>query len=71
MDDKEAYRILAISAGNEDEEYPDIVLRLRAHAVLWRGGRDPQHAYYCDEAADEIERLRSMEKTRVSEITPA
>lgn len=57
---EEAHRILAISFASEDEEYPDIVVRLRAHAVLWRNGRDPQHAFYCDEAADEIERLRTI-----------
>lgn len=55
----EAHAILAWRG--EDGEYKPLVDRLRAHARLWRGatGGMVEHAWYCDEAADEIERLRA------------
>lgn len=52
----EAHQVLMRrTVGDED---PDIVDELRARATLWRNGTSPEHADYCDRAADEIERLR-------------
>lgn len=48
---------LEILSRENDDAAPSLVQRLRAHAVLWRGGSMPEHAYYLDEAADEIEAL--------------
>jgi hypothetical protein len=43
----------------DENNPPDIVPQLRARARLWRNGTMPEHAEYCDDAADEIERLRA------------
>ena len=59
MTNEEAHTIL--SWRGLDGELKPLVERLRAHAQLWRTGFAPEHAFYIDEAADEIERLRSAE----------
>lgn len=45
---------------DQDGNRNDIEVRLRAHAILWRNGSTPEHAAYCEEAANEIYRLRNM-----------
>jgi len=39
-------------------------LRLRAHAVLFADGATPEHADWCNEAADYIETIEQMLHTR-------
>lgn len=57
MTDAEADAVL--SWCGPDGELKSLVERLRAHAQLWRGatGMMREHAWYIDEAADEIDRL--------------